>query len=83
MCLFKKTTDTPNTLWKCIKDSLTLIIKDHVPTKYSSSSINQPWLNSKTKKLVRKKKKLFKKLKTCDSNRLRSEFQELKTETQK
>ena len=79
--------DDPSLLWKCITNSLDLIISDHVPTKTSSSSINQPWLNTHTKRLIRKKKKLYKKLKNCQSEslkaKLKSVFQEVKKETQK
>ena len=79
--------DDPNQLWESIKNSLKLIINEHVPTKTSTSSINQPWINTLTKKLIRKKKKIFKKMKTCKTekskSKLKSKFQELKKETQK
>ena len=79
--------DNPSLLWKCITNSLDLIISDHVPTKTSSSSINQPWLNTHIKRLIRKKKKFYKKIKNCQSEplkaKLKSIFQEVKKETQK
>ena len=50
-----------NKMWKCIKEELKMIMDLFVPTKLTTRNFQQPWFNSETKKLIRKKKRWFKK----------------------
>ena len=77
------TSENPNHLWKCIKDSLNNIINEHVPTKTTSTKLNQPWLNTEVKRLIRQKNKLYKKQKSTNCNKIKNKYQEIKRKTQK
>ena len=43
-------------MWDYIKKEIFSIIDKYVPSKISSSKTHQPWINTATKKLIRKKK---------------------------
>ena len=58
-------------------------MEDNVPTKISSSRPNQPWLNTHVKKLVRKKKRWYKKMKNCSSERIKNKYNEIKKSAQR
>ena len=72
-----------NTMWKCIKKNLLTIMEDNIPTKTTSSRPNQPWLNTNVKKLVRRKKRWYKKMKNCSSERVKNKYLEIKKMTQR
>ena len=42
-------------MWDYIKKEIFSIIDKYVPSKISSSKTHQPWINTETKKLIRKK----------------------------
>ena len=83
---FLKTHDmqTPvDNMWNCIKTSLLAIQEDNVPTKLTTSKNNKPWINSETKRILRKKKKWFKKAKSSQSEAIREKYREVKRAAQK
>ena len=51
--------DNINELWQDIKNNLINIMEDNVPTKMTSSKTHQPWINTVTKRLIRKKQRWF------------------------
>jgi len=51
-----------NQLWEIFKNKLIQLIKD-VPHKIAKVKDNLPWINTETKKLIRKKDTLYKKIK--------------------
>lgn len=49
----------------------------------SSTKNHQPWITTKTKRLLRRKQRLFKKAKTTNSERLWKKYKNIKKECQK
>ena len=70
-------------LWKSIKENLNLLMEDNVPNKISSSKNHQPWITTKTKQLLRRKHRLFKKARQHNSERLWKKYKATKKECQK
>ena len=50
-------------LWSTFKNTLTESIDKHIPSKLSSSRCNLPWLNGKLHRLLKQKRRLYKKAK--------------------
>jgi hypothetical protein len=44
-----------NQLWEIFKNKLNQLIKKHVPHKVSKAKDSLPWINTETKKLIRKR----------------------------
>ena len=53
--------DSVDEMWDNFSESMAKIQNDHVPTKTSSTRFHQPWINSKLKRLSRKKRRSFQK----------------------
>lgn len=71
-------------LWNCIKSSLNTIINDNVDTKITSSNWSKPWITPRVRKLIRKKKKWYNKMKSCpNSERVSNKYHCIKKETQR
>ncbi|XP_071491130.1 uncharacterized protein [Diadema antillarum] len=61
-------TFTPiETLFEDTQRSLDKLVKDHVPSKMSSSRCNQCWFNTTTKRVCRKKQRAYRKAKHISS----------------
>ena len=58
-------------------------MEDNVPTKLSSSKNHQPWITTKTKRLLRRKHRLFKKAREHNSKRLWDQYKAVKKDCQK
>ena len=54
-------------MWDFIKTEFSKIIENNVPTKLTSTKFHQPWINTETKRLLRRKNKWFKKAKTLNT----------------
>ena len=52
-----------NQLWEIFKNKLNQLIKEHVPHKIAKVKDSLPWINTETKKLIRKRDRLYKKMK--------------------
>ena len=72
-----------NTLWNFIKQKLMKIMDDHVSTKFSSLKNHQPWITTHTKRLLRRKHRLFQKTKGNKSRRLWKQYKSVKKDCQK
>ena len=70
-------------IWNFVKEGFHKIIEKNVPTKISSSKFHQPWINSETKRLIRKKNRWFRKAKSLDTPHVWNIFKKVKSETQK
>ena len=57
-------------------------MEKHVPHKLTSQRFNQTWVNSRIKRLSRKKKRAFKKAKTSNAKEDWDFFKKLKKEAQ-
>ena len=72
-----------NEIWNFIKKEINKIIQDNVPTKVTSSKSHQPWINTKTKRLLRKKERWFKKAKQINNEATWKIYKKIKSQTQK
>ena len=64
-------------MWQSFKNLCQQTIKDHVPTKFTSSRFNQPWVNRKVICLSRKKKRQRKKARKSGKERDWSRYRSL------
>ena len=81
----KKFSPSDNVLdiWNFLKIEFYKIIEKNVPTKLTSSKIHQPWINTETKRLLRKKNRWFKKAKSSDSPHIWNTYKKIKSQTQR
>ena len=57
-------------------------MEDHVPKRFTNNSRKQPWITKKAKQLCRMKQRWFKKMKNCNSERVKTRYLEIKKECQ-
>ena len=72
-----------NELWDFIKNNLTQLMKNNVPTKTASTKRHQPWITTTTKRLLRKKQRWYTKAKKSNSKTVWDIFKKIKRECQK
>ena len=72
-----------NTMWNSIKENLNYLLDKHVPSKMTSSRFHQPWITTRTKRLLKRKHRLFKNSRECQSKRLINKYKEIKQLCQK
>ena len=65
-------------MWSDIKSTLLQILERHVPSKMSSTRFNQPWINTRVKRLTRRKKRSFIKAKRSGKEKDFKRYQHLK-----
>ena len=46
-------------MWNFVKSEVEVMISNNVPKKVTSAKQHQPWINTKTKRLIRKKQRWF------------------------
>ena len=80
----KYNTSTPvEELAEALQLELAQIIDDCVPSKMSSTRANQPWFNSDTKSILRRKSRAFKKARRTNNTKHWARFKRLKKEARK
>ena len=80
----KYTTSTPvEDLATALQHELDNIINECVPSKMSTTRSNQPWFNSASKSILRRKARAFKKARRTNKARDWTRFKHLKKEAQK
>ena len=72
-----------NSLWNYLKENLLKMMEDNVPSKMTSSKNHQPWITTETKRILRRKKRWFKRLKNCPSDKNLQKYRELKRSSQR
>jgi hypothetical protein len=70
-------------IWNFLKKEFYKIIEKNVPTKLTSSKFHQPWINTKTKRLLRKKNRWLSKAKFFDSPSIWNAYKKIKSVTQR
>ena len=75
--------DDVEEMWTEIKTNLNEIIKENVRTKMTSNNFSKPWIDSKIKQLIRKKKRWYSKLKKSSSENVKHKYQQIKNMTQR
>ena len=70
-------------MWDFIKTNFEKIIEDNVPSKSTSTKAHQPWINTATKRLIRKKNRWFKYAKEVNSGKVWKKYRQIKNECQR
>lgn len=76
-------TDDINHLWGDLKNNMLTTIKKNVPQKLTTKNPGKPWITTELKRLLRRKKRWFKKLKSSPSEKAKMKYAELKRASQK
>ena len=74
---------TVNELWQRIQDHLTNMMNIHVPAKITSTKNHLPWINSKLKKISRRKYRAWRKAKTTNNAEDWARFKNIKNEARR
>ena len=69
-------------IWTVFKQGLCKAIKEHIPCKRSSPKPGLPWINTELKKLIRRRNRLYKKMKKTGDRDLKDEVRKLKRDIQ-
>lgn len=72
------TSSSVEEMWLDLKSTLLKLQDKHVPSKMSSSRFNQPWINSRVRRLTRRKKRSFNKAKQSKRAKDFRRYQRLK-----
>ena len=75
--------DSVEEMWTNFSTNMTKLKNEYVPSKLSSTRTTQPWTNSTTKRLSRRKKRSFKKQRKSKKKRDIARYHRLKTESQR
>ena len=79
----KASTCTAENLWIDFKTKLDSLVKQHIPFKKLSTKIKTPWITYETKKLIKKRDKLYKTMKKSGSKQQRDKYKQIKHQVQK
>ena len=81
---FNSTTFTStNSMWTSFRDNILGPLDKHVPHKLTRSRFTNPWMDTTTRRLARRKNRAFKKAKTTGRARDHRRYLKLKTTCQK
>ena len=69
-------------IWDFIKTEIQKIIKKNVPSKETTSKQHQPWINTKTKQLIRKKQRWYSKAKKMNNEKTWKTYKKIKSQCQ-
>jgi hypothetical protein len=69
--------------WNHFKSHLNKIIEKHVPSKFTSSRYSLPWLDSSLRRLIKRKNRLYRKIKKSSDEGMQAKFKNVKHECQK
>ena len=70
-------------MWSAFPSEIQNIMTDLVPSKWSTTRYNQPWVTTAIKRLARRKKKAYKKFRASRNNKDKTRFDRLKQEMQR
>ena len=79
----KVSTSSADDLWVDFKTKLESLVKHHIPSKKLSAKAKPPWITHDTKKLMRKRDKLYKTMKKSGSKQKRDKYKQIKHQVQK
>ncbi|CAG2252889.1 unnamed protein product [Mytilus edulis] len=72
-----------NEMWNCFKTTITKAVKDHIPHKTAKTKDGHPWVTMETKRLIRKRDRLYKKSKKSGNTSIAKKYKEVKHQVQK
>ena len=70
-------------IWIDFKTKLESLVKQHIPFKKLSTKIKTPWITLDTKKLIKKRDKLYKTMNKSGSKQQRDNYKQIKHQVQK
>ena len=68
-------------MWKYLKEHLIQIQDDCIPSKLTSSKFNQPWINTRIKRISRRKRKWYRRYRQTRSHTAKQVYDSLKKES--
>ena len=74
---------SPNKIWQDFKTMLESGINKYIPHRYAKTKDSLPWLNNKTKRLMKKRDQAYVQMKKEGSDKTKKEFKRLKKLVQK
>ena len=74
---------TADDMWNCFKNDLKQSITENIPQATAKAKRNLPWLSPEVKKLIRKRDRLYKRMKKSGDSNTKSKFKEIKKQVQK
>ncbi|CAG2198251.1 unnamed protein product [Mytilus edulis] len=74
---------TVEAMWKAIKTILEQLIEKHVPTKQTMNRHTHPWINTQTRRAMRRKQRAHSKAKRSNNPSDWEKYKKLKANTQK
>ncbi|KAK3085493.1 hypothetical protein FSP39_004174 [Pinctada imbricata] len=79
-----KSANSINTIWNDFKNKVLNIMNESIPTKtINNSKRRQPWINKEIKSMIRKRNKLFKRLKQNQNTKVIQKYKDIKHQIQK
>ena len=71
-------------LWETFKNNVIDIMNEHIPTKMINNSKKRlPWINKNIKALIRKRNKLFKRMKQHPNSKTTQHYKDIKHQIQR
>lgn len=70
-------------LWTCFRDTLKSCIQKYVPHKQVQAKENKPWISPSLRKLIKRKNRIFKKMRIRGTEELKTLHKQLRSEVQR
>ncbi|CAG2230925.1 unnamed protein product [Mytilus edulis] len=74
----KVNTHTVDELWLQFKTKLNELVSEHIPHKKLTSKNKTPWVTFETRKLMKKRDRLYKKMKKSGNDNMRNKYKQIK-----
>ena len=79
----KADTLSVNELWNLLRTTLNDLVTKHIPHKKLSSKPKTPWITPKTRTLMKRRDRLYRKMKKSGNKDLKDKYKQLKHQVQK
>ncbi|CAG2188420.1 unnamed protein product [Mytilus edulis] len=79
----KVNTHTVDELWLEFKTKLNELVSEHIPHKKLTTKNKTPWVTFETRKLMKKRDRLYKKMKKSGNDNMRNKYKQIKHQVQK
>ena len=70
-------------MWNFVKEEIETIISRNVPSKTTTSRHHQPWINTETKRIIRKKNRWLQKANQSKDKNVWKTYKKIKSQSQK
>ena len=79
----QESTASTEELWTLFRDHLKAAIKDHIPHKQARVKENKPWVSPALRRLIKKRDRIFKKMRKQGTEELKQKNKQLRREVQR